>query len=437
MPPSPISTGPAAAGSLHLGLDLGTSGVRAVVIDAQGALQSTAREPLPPPQREGPRMRQDPALWWDAVQRVLAAALAPLERSRLASLAVDGTSGTLLLTDAEGTPLAPALMYGDAGCIAEAARIEAVAPQDTAARGPACALARLLYLQARHPGAAHALHQADWIAARLTGRLGLSDEHNALKLGYDPQRRCWPEWLQALGMRTGLLPEVLTPGARIGPVAPDMARTLGLPPQLQVVAGSTDGVAAFLATGASRVGEAVTSLGSTLVLKLLSPRPVIAPAFGIYSHRLGERWLVGGASNSGGAALLKHFSAARMAELTPRLRPELPTGLDYYPLPAPGERFPVNDPALAPRESPRPADDVPFFQGLLEGVAAVEALGYRRMAELGAPAPSRVLTVGGGAHNAAWTALRRRCLGVPVERAFQEEAAYGTALLALRALAGG
>lgn len=437
MPPSSTSTSPADAGNLHLGLDLGTSGVRAVVVDAQGTVQSTARGPLPPPQREGPCMRQDPALWWQAVQQVLAAVLAPLERSRLASLAVDGTSGTLLLTDHEGTPLAPALMYGDAGCVAEAARIEAVAPPDTAARGPACALARLLYLQERHPEAAHALHQADWITARLTGRLGLSDEHNALKLGYDPHRRCWPEWLQALGVRARLLPAVLAPGTRIGPVAPDIAQALGLPPRLQVVAGTTDGVAAFLATGASRVGDAVTSLGSTLVLKLLSPRPVIAPAFGIYSHRLGDQWLVGGASNSGGAALLKHFSAERMAELMPRLRPERPTGLDYYPLPAPGERFPLNDPALAPRESPRPADDVLFFQGLLEGIAAVEALGYQRMAGLGAPAPTRVLTVGGGSSNAAWTALRRRRLGVSVERASQEEAACGTARLALRAMAAG
>ncbi|WP_298233813.1 FGGY-family carbohydrate kinase [uncultured Azohydromonas sp.] len=437
MPPFPVPTGPVATGSLHLGLDLGTSGVRAVVIDAQGAVQATAREPLPPPQREGPHMRQDPALWWDAVRRVLATVLAPLECSRLASLAVDGTSGTLLLTDPEGTPLAPALMYGDAACVAEAARIEALAPPDTAARGPACALARLLNLQARHPEAAHALHQADWIAARLTGRLGLSDEHNALKLGYDPLRRCWPAWLQALGVRAGLLPEVLAPGTRIGPVAPEIARAFGLPPHLQVVAGTTDGVAAFLATGASRAGEAVTSLGSTLVLKLLSPQPVTASAFGVYSHRLGDQWLVGGASNSGGAALLKHFNAERMAQLTPRLRPEFPTGLCYYPLPVPGERFPVNDPALAPRESPRPADDALFFQGLLEGIAAVEALGYQRMAELGAPTPSRVLTVGGGARNAAWTALRRRCLGVPVERASQEEAAYGTALLALRAMAAG
>jgi hypothetical protein len=431
-----VPSGRARARSLHLGLDLGTSAVRAVVIDAHGAVQATARAPLPPPVREGARMRQDPTLWWAAVQQVLATVLTPPDRSRLRSLAVDGTSGTLLLTDAQGAPLTPALMYGDASCVAEAALIETVAPHDTAARGPACALARLLHLQALRPDASHALHQADWIAARLSGRLGISDEHNALKLGYDPLQRRWPGWLHALEVRGALLPRVLAPGTCIGPVCEDIARAFGLPAQAQVVAGTTDGVAAFLATGASQVGEAVSSLGSTLVLKLLSPRPVVAPAFGVYSHRLGRLWLAGGASNSGGAALLRHFSTQRMAELTPRLRPEAWTGLDLYPLPAPGERFPVNDPTLPPRESPRPRDDAVFFQALLEGIAQVEALGYRRMAELGAPAPSRVLTVGGGTGNAAWTALRRRCLGVPVEVAPQDEAAYGTALLALRAMSG-
>ena len=73
------------------------------------------------------------------------------------------------------------------------------------------------------------------------------------------------------------------------------------------------------------------------------------------------------ASNSGGAALLAHFSAAEIAELSTRLRPDIPTGLDYYPLPAPGERFPVRDPALPSRVAPRPDDPARFLQGLLEG----------------------------------------------------------------------
>ena len=170
------------------------------------------------------------------------------------------------------------------------------------------------------------------------------------------------------------------PGAAIGPIDPADRRDASAcrrPPC--ICAGTTDGVASFIATRAAAPGDAVTSLGTTLVLKLLSDKPIFAPGQGVYSHRLGDRWLAGGASNTGGAALLAHFSAERMAALTPQLDPARPTGLDYYPLPKPGERFPISDPQLPPRVTPRPADDVQFFQGLLEGIAAVEALAYQAL----------------------------------------------------------
>jgi sugar (pentulose or hexulose) kinase len=198
-----------------------------------------------------------------------------------------------------------------------------------------------------------------------------------------------------------------------------------------VVAGTTDGCASFLATGAAQPGDGVTSLGTTLTLKLLSDRPVFDPASGVYSHRLGERWLAGGASNTGGGALLRFFSAERMRALEPLLDPVLPTGLRLHPLPKPGERFPVADPAMESRHEPRDPDDARFFQALLEGIADVEAQGYARLAELGAPALRSVRTVGGGAANAAWTAIRARRLGVRMAEPESVEAAYGTALLAL------
>ncbi len=229
-----------------------------------------------------------------------------------------------------------------------------------------------------------------------------------------------------------LLPRVLVPGTPFAEIDPRIASELGLSKTARITAGTTDGVAAFIATRADVPGDAVTSLGTTLVVKLLATQPIFAADQGVYSHRLGERWLAGGASNSGGGALLAHFSAVDMERLTPQLRPAEPTGLDYYPLPKPGERFPIADPTLAPRTTPRPAEDHRFFQALLEGVASVEALAYRRLAALGAPPLRRVVSIGGGAKNAAWTEIRRRALGVDVTTAEQTEASYGAALLALQ-----
>ena len=155
----------------------------------------------------------------------------------------------------------------------------------------------------------------------------------------------------------------------------------------------------------------MTALGSTLVVKLLCDHPIFAPEFGIYSHRIGSTWLAGGASNTGGKVIEQFFPRDRLAALSAGLNPERPTGLNYYPLPKPGERFPINDPKLPPRLEPRPKDDTTFLQAILEGVAEVEALAYRKLAELGAPPLRSVRTVGGGAANSAWTKIRERKLG--------------------------
>jgi sugar (pentulose or hexulose) kinase len=420
------------AQDLFLGIDVGTGGVRACAIDGAARIVGVASTALPKPRQDGDAIDQDPELWWNAVVETLAKLT--VDRAAIRRLSIDGTSGTLLLTDSDGKPCTPGLMYNDARAVAEASQIAGIAPSESGAHGRSSALAKLLHLLGNGADKAkHALHQADWIIGRMVGRFDGSDENNALKLGYDPVTRRWPDWLDRLGVPRALLPQVRVPGAEVGAIDPTMARKLGLSTATRIHAGTTDGVAAFIATRASQPGDAVTSLGTTLVVKLLADRPVFAAEQGIYSHRLGDRWLAGGASNTGGAALLAHFPAEALEAMTPKLKPSQPTGLDYYPLPKPGERFPIADPNLAPRVTPRPADDVVFFQGLLEGVAAVEALAYRRLGELGAPPLRRVISIGGGAKNAAWSAIRQRLLGVPVTIAEQTEASYGAALLALHA----
>ena len=123
-----------------------------------------------------------------------------------------------------------------------------------------------------------------------------------------------------------------------------------------------------------------------------------------------------------------------LVRLTPLLDPDQPTGLDYYPLSQPGERFPINDPGLEPRLQPRPADDRLFFQAMLEGIAAIEATAYRKLAELGASSLTSIRNAGGGAANPAWTRIRLRALGVPARSSLSEHAAVGTARLAWRGI---
>lgn len=417
---------------LCIGLDLGTSACRACVIDTEGRIMTHQGAPLPALRQSGLRVEQDPQIWWQTVLQVLCAISDRLPNSDIAAVAVDGTSGTLVACDDCGQPLHAALMYHDGRAREEAKRIAARTPAMSGAHGATSSLAKAVWLKTHHPEIkpAHYLHQAEWIANRLTGRFGLGDENNCLKLGYDPIARCWPTWLHGLGIEVDALPGVTPPGTSLGSVTPSIAAQLGLPASCQVIAGTTDSVAGFLATGASKIGDAVSSLGSTLALKILGEAPVFAPQYGVYSHRLGNRWLVGGASNSGGAVLQKFFSQSELDAMTPLLRPDRPTGLDYYPLLAPGERFPIADPDWQPRLTPRPPEPVQFFQAILEGIAGIEALGYRRLHALGAPYPASVRTVGGGARNAAWTAMRRLRLGVDVLTPEHSQAAYGAAILA-------
>lgn len=412
---------------LAIGIDLGTSGARAVAmtpgfeIVAQGAAKLSDFGSNP----------RDPKNWWQAVEAALNAVLVQVDRAWVHAIAVDATSGTLLPVDAMGMTMAEPLMYDDkVDDAALLARIAAVIPAESAAHGATSGLAKALLFQSV-PGVAKVLHQADWIAGRLAGHFATTDENNALKTGYDPIDRRWPDWLAATGLNTALLPRVVAPGAPLETIAPDMASAFGLSEEVEIIAGTTDGCASFLATGADRPGDGVTALGSTLTLKLLCDRPIFAPDFGIYSHRLNGMWLAGGASNSGGKVLSHFFSADEIARLSAEIDPETSTGLDFYPLLEPGERFPVLDPAWPPRLTPRPIDDTSFLQGMLEGISAIEKLGYDRLADLGAPPLHSMRSLGGGASNPGWIAIRHNRLDVPFLPAHSQEAAAGAARLAL------
>ena len=409
--------------SLYLGLDFGTSGARSLVLDRSGTIHFQANYPF--------TNSSSVAEWQTALMSLIEQIPQPL-RSQICAIAIDGTSSTVLLCDLDGQPIAEPILYNDARAVEVLDQVGAIAPSNHTVLSATSSFAKLIWSsqQPNFSSVRYFLHQADWLAFLLHGQLGISDYHNSLKLGYDVERLCYPDWIEALPFRE-LLPRVVTPGTPIANVTPAIAKRLELSPNCVVCAGTTDSIAAFLASGVKTPGEAVTSLGSTLVLKLVSQTRVEDSRYGIYSHRLGDLWLVGGASNTGGAVLRQFFSDAELADLSQQIPVHRESPLDYYPLLKPGDRFPVNDPYLLPRLEPRPDDRGAFLHGLLESIARLEAEGYRLLQSFGANELKQVHTAGGGAVNYPWSVIRERHLKVPVRQSRQTEAAYGTAQLAL------
>ena len=411
----------------YLGIDFGTSGARAIVIDQHQeicfqvnlAFQKTSYPNL--------------SVYWQESLYLLLAEIALEIRQKIKAIAINGTSSTVLLCDDQGRAISEPLLYNDSRGKFCLDKIQQMSPQNHVVNSSTSSLAKLLWYQQQDywQEAKYFLHQADWLAFLLHGKLGISDYHNALKLGYDPQLLAYPDWLQNQSFYP-LLPQVLAPGTPVKEVSLSMCDRFEFPADCLVCTGTTDSIAAFLASGANQPGEAVTSLGSTLVLKLLSKTPVTASQYGIYSHRFKDLWLTGGASNTGGAVLKNFFSDSQLQQLSAQINPEQPSNLDYYPLLKLGERFPVNDPNLAPRLEPRPQSDRDFLAGLLTSMARIEAQGYEKLQELWASKLTKVYTAGGGAQNNTWTKIRQNKLQIPVLVAKKTQAAYGTALLAIQ-----
>ncbi|MGV0025679.1 FGGY-family carbohydrate kinase [Phormidesmis priestleyi] len=422
---------------LYLGIDFGTSGARAISLsDPQGVAVTPSDNNLAEIQFQTSRpftqSENLPALWQNTLFQLIDQIPKTL-RSQIRAIAINGTSSTVLLCDQKGAPIAEPLLYNDDRGATVLDRVRAIAPINHTVISATSSFAKLLWWsqQPNFSDARYFLHQADWLAFLLHRQLGFSDYHNSLKLGYDAERLCYPDWLKALPFEK-LLPKVVAPGTVISAISPTVAANCHLRSDCLICAGTTDSIAAFLASGVTTPGEAVTSLGSTLVLKLLSETRIEAGQYGIYSHRLGNLWLVGGASNTGGAVLRHFFSDRELAQLSDRIPTDQESLLDYYPLLKPGDRFPINDPRLPPQLEPRPDDPVTFLHGLLESIARIEAKGYRLLQSLGTNTLTRVYSAGGGAKNQAWQAIRMRQLGVSVVRSSQTEAAYGTATLALK-----
>ncbi|MDN3022880.1 FGGY-family carbohydrate kinase [Streptomyces sp. S.PB5] len=470
-----------------LGIDLGTQSVRALVVSADGRVLGSGTAPLSG-RREGPRHEQDPGQWWTAVCTASRAAVGD-GSPHIGGLAVCGTSGTVLLTDPDGRPVSPALMYDDGRAWAEAERLRAAglavqntwglpkaawllrehgggrdtkrrrsaadadrAPGDeeaaSAGRTPGRPSAasdggspgpaeppRAPDAGGRSPGRDLRLaHQPDVITARLVGHPVPTDSSHALKTAYDAEAEAWPD---GPGVPPAVLPDVVRPGTRLGEVCAAAAEATGVPAGTPVIAGMTDGCAAQIASGALRAGSWNSVLGTTLVLKGASPVPVHDPTGVVYNHRAPDgSWLPGGASSVGAGVLTAAFAGADPAAMDERAAAHEPSGAIAYPLVSPGERFPFLAPGATALLLGEPEGEADLWAALLQGVAFAERLCLDYLHHLGAPLDGPLTFTGGGARSPYWNQLRADVLGRPARVPEQTEPALGMAALAAHGVTG-
>jgi len=431
---------------LVVGVDMATAEVRVLALDEYGQVRAESRQPLPPPTSPRPGWsEQDAGSWWPAVAAALAEVTRTVARvGRVVAVSVCATSGTVVALGRHGEPIGPALTYADQRAVAEADVAQAAGSARWAALGlrvqASFGLPKWAWLLADRGSAVAALgHASDVVVRRLVagGRGGFdgqapTDWSHALKSGYDPLRQEWAmEAMEALGIRSDLLPEVRRPTEMAGLVGPDAAADTGLPIGCEVRLGMTDACAAQLAAGAGAPGQFMSVLGSTLVVKGASRELVVDPSGAVYSHRHPEGWwLPGGASSTGGRALVEGFPGRDPAELDDLVAGHGPATCVTYPLVGRGERFPFVAPEADGFMLGEPVSEADHIRAVFEGVAFVERLGYERLAELGALARRSIVVTGGGSRSPVWNRIRATVLGLPLLAMPGASTAWGACMLA-------
>lgn len=427
-------------GPYFFGVDVGTQGARIVLLDVTGEVVAHAEETFELSQAS--REEQSPDGWWAAcchgIRQITSKIKGIIPEDAIQGIAVTSTSGTVIPLDAAHQPLHDAIMYSDQRSVKQAQQCKEAAlkhhPDGYTGFNTSSGLSKMVWYAEEFPGQAEKIalwcHAADYITGKLSGVWGVTDHTNALKSGYDVDKELWPSYVfEALPLRKKCMPQVLPSGTVIGKLDKRVAETLGLSPNIKVAVGITDGCASQIASGAIKLGDWNTTIGTTLVIKGVTQNQLVDPLGRLYSHRhpMGY-WMPGGAGNIGADWVSQDF-AGQLDQLNEKAKQLIPSPYISYPLRQRGERFPF----IAPNaEGFEPAGLSPEerFTANMEGVAFVEKYAYDMIGRLSGEEISAVYTAGGASNSEVWVKIRSNVLNLPIYKMKHTSGAVGAAILA-------
>jgi len=443
---------------MFLGIDLGTSEVKVLLLDEAGTVVGTAGSPLTLSHPQALWSEQDPDDWWTATDAAVSQLRTahPHEFARVRGIGLSGQMHGAVLVDRADQVLRPAILWNDGRSHAECDELTRRAPSLHAVAGnlamPGFTAPKLLWVR-RHEPAVFAridcvLLPKDYLRLRLTGERAGDPSDAAGTLWLDVAARDWSdELLAACDLSRTQMPRLVESGAVSGVLRPELARAWDLGPEVVVAGGAGDNAASAMGVGAVNPGDGFVSLGTSGVLFVVNDRfrPNPASAVHVFCHALPDRWhqmsvMLSAASclrwfshvsgDAGEVALLQEVAA-----LSPQALAEAPIFLPYLA----GERTPHNDPFATGafiglrHETTRAA----CTYAVLEGVAFGLADGLDALRGTGSEV-TRLSLLGGGIRSGLWAQLIADVLGVSCEElaGAQQGAALGAARLGWLAAGG-
>ncbi|MDG3577887.1 xylulokinase [Rhizobium sp. YJ-22] len=439
---------------MYLGLDLGTSGVKALLIDGDQRIIGSANGGLDVSRPHAGWSEQNPADWIRACEDAIAGLKAahPAELADVKGIGLSGQMHGATLVDAANKVLRPCILWNDTRSFAEAAALDAD-PRFRAITGnivfPGFTAPKLVWVAKNEPEifakVAKVLLPKDYLRLWLTGEHISEMSDSAGTSWLDTGKRAWSTaLLDATGMRGEQMPSLVEGTEPGGELRRELAAAWGISGPVTVAGGAGDNAASACGMGTVSAGAAFVSLGTSGVLFAANAAYLPKPESAVHAfcHALPDTWHQMGVILSATDALNwhSHVTGRSAAELTAELGETLkaPSGVIFLPYLS-GERTPHNDAAIRgaftglAHNSDRPA----LTQAVLEGVSFAIRDSLEALRSAGTTI-ERVTAIGGGSRSRYWLASIATALGIPVDIPADGDfgAAFGAARLGLIAATG-